>query len=60
MSHQNSKDARVAAMRCALALLMQAMDMIDGFGGAPDAAAHIDLAIAALRDVLGETPAGPS
>jgi len=50
----------VAAMRCALALLMQAMDMIDGFGGAPDAAAHIDLAIAALRDVLGETPAGPS
>ena len=60
MSHQDSDDARAAAMRRAMALMTQAMDMIDGFGGAPAAAAHLDLAILALRDALGEAPTGPS
>jgi len=60
VSHQESDDVRAAALRRALVLVMQAMDMIDGFGGAPDAAAHLDLAIVALRDALGEAPSGSS
>ena len=65
MSHRNSDDTWAAAARRALALMMQALDMIDGFGGSPAAAAHLQMAIASLRDALGERsaadwPIGPT
>ena len=60
VDHQESDDVRAAAMRRALALVMEAMDIIDGFGGTPDAAAHLDLALVALRDGLGDSTRPPT
>lgn len=41
-----------AAIKRALALVTEALDLLDAHGGPPDAAAHLDLAMRRLREVL--------
>jgi hypothetical protein len=47
---RHSVELRLTALRRAEALAMEALDTIDGFDGSPAAAAHLELAIAALRE----------
>jgi hypothetical protein len=58
LDHWDSREAR-AAMRRALSLMLEALDTIDGFDGSPTTAAHLDLAIASLRDALGAKSSEP-
>jgi len=51
-------DARKAAER-ALALIMEALDLLDASGACPDAAAHLDLASRRLRGDLAGGAAEP-
>ena len=44
-----------AAITRVLALVTEAMDIMDAHGGPPDAAAHLDLAQQALRRELERT-----
>ena len=57
MGHRKSDEVRLTAMRRALALVMEALDTLDGFDGSALAAAHLDMAVTNLRDALGETAA---
>ena len=57
VSHRESDEVRSTTMRRALALVMEALDMLDGFDGSAAAAAHLDMAVTNLRDALGETAA---
>jgi hypothetical protein len=50
MSRAN--DARQSAIRRALKLTTEAIDLIDAHGGPPDAAAHLSLAQERLREAL--------
>ena len=52
MGSRDSVEPRVAAIRRALALVIEALDTLDGFDGSPTAAAHLDMAITALRETL--------
>ena len=48
-----SRDARQSgAVRRALSLVTEAMDLLDAHGGAPDAAAHLAMAQQRLRQAL--------
>ena len=48
MTRSNKEDRR-AAVRRALALVTEAMDLLDAHGAPPDAAAHLELALEKLR-----------
>jgi hypothetical protein len=50
----HSKEARLTALRRAVSLVVEALDTIDGFDGSPAAAAHLQLALAALREGVPE------
>ena len=50
MSGQNVEERREAAMRRALALVSEALDLLDAHGGPAEAAAHLDLALEKLRE----------
>lgn len=52
MGQRKSDEAQKAAMRRALAFVIEALDTIDGFEGSPTVAAHLDMAIVGLREVL--------
>jgi hypothetical protein len=44
MTGVKDDDRRDAALKLALKLVVEAMDLIDGFDGPPDASAHLELA----------------
>lgn len=37
------------ALKRSIALIVEALDLIDGFGGPPEAAVHLELALQELR-----------
>jgi len=45
-------DKDEAALRRALALVMEAMDLLDAYDGPPDAAAHLSVAQERLRQAV--------
>lgn len=49
MAGDESDDRQGQAVRRAAVLVTEAMDLLDAHGGAPEAAAHLDLALASLR-----------
>jgi hypothetical protein len=49
-----SKAKGTAAIRRALMLVTEAMDILDGHAGPPDAAAHLALAQQTLREELSK------
>lgn len=57
MLAQNSmNDPKSAAVRRALSLMTEALDIIDASGKCPEAAAHLDLALRRLRERLSAPP----
>jgi hypothetical protein len=52
MTGVNDDQRRDAALRRALKLVVEAMDLIDGFDGPPDASAHLELARERLHKSL--------
>jgi hypothetical protein len=45
-----------SALRQALGLMLQALDLLDDVGAEPQIGAHLDLAIQILLEVVGDTP----
>jgi len=58
MAGEESDDRQATVVRRAATLVTEAMDLLDAHGGAPDAAAHLDLALASLRRVMGAARKG--
>jgi hypothetical protein len=52
MAGERNEQRVVSATRRALALVTQAMDLLDAHGGPPDAAAHLAMAQQQLRQAL--------
>ena len=50
MTRNSKENRRAAALHRALALVTEAMDLLDGHGGPPDVAAHLELALQGLRN----------
>ena len=51
---RNSKEGRrVAAIQRAIALVTEAMDLMDAHEGPPEVAAHLELALQGLRSASG-------
>ena len=48
---------QLRAIRCAIARVTEAMDLLDAYGAAPDAAAHLAVAQQRLRDILSDPKA---
>jgi len=53
-----SDDRQARAVLRAAMLVTEAMDLLDAHGGPPDAAAHLDLALASLRGAIGSASEG--
>jgi hypothetical protein len=51
---------QLRAIKCAVALVTEAMDLLDAHGAAPDAAANLAMAQQRLRDILAGATAGRS
>lgn len=49
MPGKRQKSNQEAVVNRATALIAEALDLIDGFGGPPEAAVHLDLALEQLR-----------
>jgi len=47
-----SNDRRMLALKRAMALVTEAMDLLDGHQGPPEAAAHLELAQQQLREMI--------
>jgi hypothetical protein len=60
MAGEESDDRQARAVRRAATLVTEAMDLLDAHGGAPEAAAHLDLALASLRQRIGGSDEGQS
>lgn len=60
MASDESDDRQGQAVRRAVMLVTEAMDLLDAHGGAPEAAAHLDLALASLRQRIGSGGNGQS
>ena len=54
MAGEELEDWQAKAVRRAAILVTEAMDLLDAHGGAPDAAAHLDLALESLRQAIRE------
>lgn len=52
MPGESKRTLETLAMKRALALITEAMDLLDGHRGPPDAAAHLELAQQRLREEL--------
>lgn len=52
MAHKSDDAHRKSAIKRALSLVTEAMDVIDAHGGPPDAAVHLELAQQKLREEL--------
>ena len=60
MAADESDNRQAQAARRAAKLITEAMDLLDAHGGAPEAAAHLDLALASLRQRIGSSDEGQS
>lgn len=49
MPGKRQKSSQEAVINRATALIAEALDLIDGYGGPPEAAAHLELALERLR-----------
>ena len=49
MGPEHSSALRLAALRRAIALVSEAIDLLDAHGGCPEGAAHLDLGLQELR-----------
>jgi hypothetical protein len=49
MTLENANSRRMAALERAMTLVLEAVDLLDAHGGPPEAAAHLDLGLQALR-----------
>lgn len=58
MADENSADWQAKALRRAAMLVTEAMDLLDAHGGMPEAAAHLDLALASLRRTMSSGSEG--
>jgi hypothetical protein len=54
MAHQIDNAPGKSAIKRALALVTEAMDIIDAHGGPPDAGAHLELAQQKLREQIAK------
>lgn len=50
MAGDRPTELQAAAFERATALIVEALDLIDGYRGPPDAAAHLEMALSRLRD----------
>lgn len=50
MAGDRPTELQVAAFERAVALMVEALDLLDGHGGPPDAVAHLEMALSRLRD----------
>ena len=57
MAGEESDDLQAKAVLRAAMLVTEAMDLLDAHGGSPEAAAHLDLALASLRQALNGSSA---
>jgi hypothetical protein len=52
MADERDEQRRMAAIKRALELTTEALDLLDAHDGPPDATAHLDLCIQRLRESL--------
>jgi hypothetical protein len=50
MDSENTKAPRIRALQRAMALVLEAVDLLDAGGDSPEAAAHFDLGLQQLRN----------
>ena len=58
MADEELEDWQAKAVRRAAILVTEAMDLLDAHGGSPEAAAHLDLALASLRQTMSSGSEG--
>lgn len=54
MTGDNNGVRKQAASKRAMALVSEALDLLDAHGTSPEAAAHLDLALQKLREVADQ------
>ena len=52
----SNHEERIAAISRSLKLIIQAMDILDGYDGPPDALVHLELARQRLTEVVKDKP----
>jgi hypothetical protein len=52
LAGSNEEEAATAGLRRALKLVIEAIDLMDAFGGPPETTAHLELGRQSLRDFL--------
>ena len=56
MASETDEGRRQAAIKRALALMTEALDLLDGYGASVEAGAHLELAIQKVREAIDWRP----